>query len=630
MDLTEGFILEKWQVKPLDGKIFDTLNSESTRVRPKAMDVLCALAAADGQVVERDALLTQVWGPNAVSDEPLTSTIGELRRLLGERQGQERRYIETIPKRGYRLLPTAQALNGNPVETVNNTRMKPRRLLDRNSLIALALLTTLAAFIVYRLSAPELTAELAAPDNSIAVLPFERLGTGSDQSYFADGLAEELIVMLNKLPSITVAARNSTFLLQDEALPLTDIARRLNVAHILTGSVQQADEQVRVTARLVDARTGYQLWSATYDRTFEDIFAIQDDIAMEVQTSLQVHLVGARVAAQPTNTKAYTLFLQARHVGRQHTNEGLVKAATLYQDALAIDPEYLPAWDGLAGVYLNQVGFALLPAQQGFRLASEAAYKALAIDADYAPAHGRLGWIALHANSNIAAAAEHYRQALSVEPGNDTIRSGAAPVALALGRMNDAIALFENSVTTDPVSPASHANLANAYLLARRYAEAEQSIRNTLTLSPNYAAAQYRLGRALLAQGKLSAAKEAMAAESTDAARWIGQALVADVEGNVEVSDTLLARVLQTYGNAAAGNLAQVYAHRGDINAAFEWLNLEFTTSGAGSFAEYRWDPLFASLYDDPRWAELMDKVGLSDDALEGIKFPTLAELAQG
>jgi TolB-like protein/DNA-binding winged helix-turn-helix (wHTH) protein/TolA-binding protein len=629
MDLTDGFIVGNWQVKPLDGKIFNTLTSESTRVRPKAMDVLCALAAAGGQVVERDELLTQVWGQDAVSDEPLTSTIGELRRLLGERQGQERRYIETIPKRGYRLLPQARAIHRSRAEAVSSTRMKPRRLLDRNTLIALVLLTALTAFVVYRFSAPDLPVDWAAPKNSIAVLPFERLSAGNDNNYFADGLAEELIVMLNRLPSITVAARNSTFLLQDKALPLTDIARRLNVAHILTGSVQQAGEQVRVTARLVDARTGYQLWSATYDRTLKDIFAIQDDIAMEVQTSLQVHLVGARVVAQPTSTEAYALYLQARHVGRQHTKEGLVNAASLYQEVLAIDPEYLPAWDGLAGVYLNQVGFALLPAQEGFRLASEAAYKALAIDADYAPAHGRLGWIALHANSNIAAAAEHYRQALSVEPENDIIRSGAAPVALALGRMNDAIVLFENSVTTDPVSPASHANLANAYLLAGRYVEAEQSIRNALTLSPNYAGAQYRLGRALLAQGKLSEAKKAMAAEPADAARWIGQALVADVEGNVEASNKLLGRVLERYGNAAAGNLAQVYAHRGDIDAAYKWLDLEFTTSGAGGFAEYRWDPLFASLHDDPRWAALMERVGLSNDALKVIEFPTLAELAQ-
>lgn len=645
MDLANGFILGEWQVLPLEGRIVRADNGESRRVRRKAMDVLCALAAQPGQVAERDDLLAAVWGRQAVSDEPLTSTIGELRRLLGEQAGQERRYIETIPKRGYRLLAAVQPLAAEAApagttiqanepaapqpsdDVLSDARLRPSVQLDWRTLLALALIVALIALVVVRLTAPVTPAAPAAPDNSIAVLPFEALTRQADQNFLTDGLAEELITLLTRLPTLRVAARNSSFALRNAAATVTEIARQLNVAHVLTGSVQQIGNQVRVTAQLVDARSGYQLWSATYDRTLQDIFAIQDEIAREVQAELQLQLLGNRVTARATDARAYTLYLQARHVGRQHTKTSLQRAAELYESALAIDSEYVPAWNDLAGVYLNQVGFAMLPPQEGYRRASEAAYNALAIDPDFAPAHGRLGWIALHANGNLATAARHYRRALLAEPANDVIRSGAAPVALALGRLDDAIALFEQSVAVDPVSPASHANLANAYLLARRYPAAEQSIRNALTLSPDYAAAHYRLGRALLAQDKLSAAQQAMTAEPIDAARWIGLAMVAASNDDLKASDAALAEVEGRYGNAAAGNLAQAHAHRGEIDRAFHWLDVEYETSGAGAFGEYRWDPVFDPLRSDARWDTLMAQVGLDDTALAGIVFPTVAEL---
>lgn len=643
MELAAGFQLDEWQVLPPEGRIVRVDGTETRHVRRKAMDVLCALAAQQGRVCARDDLLDAVWGRRAVSDEPLTSTIGELRRLLGEGPGNERRYIETIPKRGYRLLPEITSLKTaadelgvvanqsgagtDAAEPVQPVRRAPQISLDLRGVMLLLLAVVVVGIAVYLAGDESPPAETEVPEHSIAVLRFETLTAQSATEYFSEGLASELIAMLTRVPTLHVAARNSSFALQDEGLPFDTIGARLNVAYLLTGTVQRMGDELRVTAQLVDARSGYQRWSATYDRTIADVFAIQDDIASEVRAALRVELFGSPISAQPTDAQAYTLYLQARHVGRQHSESSLQRAAQLYEASLEIDSAYLPAWDGLAGVYLNQVGLALLAPQEGFRRASEAAYRALAIDADHAPAHGRLGWIALHANSNLSAAAEHYRRALLAEPGNDVIRSDAAPVALALGRMEDAIALFEASAASDPVSPASHANLANAYQLARRFAEAEQSIRNALTLSPDYAAAQYRLGRALLAQDDLPAAAQAFAAESFDAARWVGEALLANRLGQLDQSDAALAQLEQRYGNAAAGNLAQVYAHRGAHDQAFDWLEREFATSGAGAFVEYRWDPLFDPLREDPRWQALMTRVGLDDDSLAAIDFPTLADL---
>jgi tetratricopeptide (TPR) repeat protein len=383
-------------------------------------------------------------------------------------------------------------------------------------------------------------------------------------------------------------------------------------------------EQVRVTAQLVDARAGYQLWSDTYDRTLDDIFAIQDEIAGEVTRQLSLKLLGNALKVRETDTQAYTLYLQARHVGRQHTGEGLERAAELYREALAIDPRYLPAWNELAGVYFNMTGFALLAQEEGYHLAREAAFKALAIDPDYAPAHDRLGWLALHQDNNLHAAAEHYQRALALEPDNEVIRSNAALLALALGRLEDAIALFETAAVRDPVAAISHANLANAYLLARRYPEAERSIRNALTLSPQYAGGRYRLGRVLLAQGNLDDARAAVDAEPLEAGRLLGRALLANAEGRFVESDAALAELEATYGDRAAGNYAQVYAHRGDIDRAFEWLDVEYRNNGAGGFIEFRWDPLFDPLRDDPRWPALLQRIGFDEAELAAVAFPSL------
>jgi TolB-like protein/DNA-binding winged helix-turn-helix (wHTH) protein/Tfp pilus assembly protein PilF len=648
MELRDGFSIGEWDVLPREGRI--VRDGESTRVRLKAMDVLCVLAAAPGQVVERDAILSEVWGRTAVTDEPLTSTVGELRRLLGESQG-ERRYIETIPKRGYRLLPAVAPLRDRqdsaprpptpfdtatvaagaaaPVdalarvdalapfgaETPGAARLPPVFRWDWK-IIPVGLLVMAAVVFAVRETATPKDAAIA-----IAVLPFQDLSEDSAQGYFADGLSEELMTLLTRIPRLRVAARDSSFVFRHRDQDIRDVARQLNVAHVLTGSVRRAGERIRVTAQLIDARTGYQLWSDSYEKTLDDVFAIQDDISGKVVGQLSIELLGEAPAARETDPRAYTLHLQARHVGRQHTAEGLQQAAELYGQALAVDPEYLPAWTELAGVYFNIDGLALLPPGEGLKLAREAAFRALAVEADYAPAHDRLGWIALHHDNDLAAAADHYRRALTLAPGDETIRSNAAVLAVALGRLDDAIRLLEESAERDPVSPIAHANLANAYLLAGRVDRAERSIRNALTLSPLYAAGHYRLGRVLLEKGDLRGALAAMQAEPLEGARLLGLALVHQALGDVAQSESALDALKALWGERAAGNYAQVHALRGEIDAAFDWLEREFAVNGASAFMEYQWESLFAPLRRDPRWEALLERVGYGRAHLESIDF---------
>jgi adenylate cyclase len=653
MNLADGFRMGDWEVRPREGRIICIGRAaghdpgEVRRVRRKAMDVLCALAAEPGRVVERDQILSVAWGRTAVSDEPLTSTIGELRRLLGEQAGEDR-YIETIPKRGYRLLaevtplepgPAPEPVGAEPGGKAGATapssepvdprpsaaRLAPEIRLGWRGMLLMVASLAAVAWILFRVGTPEPAPEpVPAPERSIAVLPFDDLSPEGDQLYFADGLADEMIGLLAGLPQLQVAARNSAFSFRGATEDSATIAERLKVAHLLTGSVRRAGAQLRVTTQLVDARTGYQLWSGTFERTMEDVFAIQDEIAGEIIRQLRVQLAGAGPKTRETDVRAYTLYLQARHFGEQHSQEGLERAVALFKEVLEIDERYVPAWSELAGVYFNLAAFDLMPRDEGFALAREAAMTALQLDPDHAMAHDRLGWLALHHGNDLRAATRHYRRALELEPDNLPILGNAAVLAVALGRLDEAVELLAEVTARDPVSPVSHANLANAYLLARRYPEAEHSIREALALSPQYVGGHYRLGRILLAQGRLAEAAEAFEAEPLEAGQWLGRALVANREGRRDDSEAALDEVRALYGDRAAGNFAQVYADRGEIETAFEWLETEYRLNGSGGFLEHQWEPAFDPLRDDPRWPALLERAGYGAAELATLDFPSL------
>ena len=232
-------------------------------------------------------------------------------------------------------------------------------------------------------------------DKSIAVLPFVNMSSDKDQEYFSDGISEELLNLLAKIPKLRVISRSSAFSYKGKDVKLAQVAKELNVAHILEGSVRKAGNKVRITAQLIEARSDTHLWSNTWDRELDDIFAVQDEIAAAVVEQLKITLLGEAPKAKEVNPEAYALFLQGRQLRRQSTPEGLEQAIALFQQALAIDPNYAAAWEQLAAVYVNQAGLGMRPLAEGVRLAREAAAKALAIDPDYAPAHGRLGWIAM-------------------------------------------------------------------------------------------------------------------------------------------------------------------------------------------------------------------------------------------
>jgi len=251
--------------------------------------------------------------------------------------------------------------------------------------------------------------EFQYPPNSIAVLPFVNMSSDVEQEYFSDGISEELLNLLTKIPELRVIARTSSFSYKGKDIQIADMAHELNVGHILEGSVRKSGNQVRITAQLIRTSDSSHLWSQTYDRTLDDVFTIQDEIATAVVKQLKVTLLGMVPQVREADPNAYALYLKAHYLTRQGTSGSYEQAIALYQQALAIDPDYATAWDGLSAGYSRQADHSLLPFEEGYQLAREAANKALAIDPEYALAYASLSKIAMTYDGDLGASARPQR-----------------------------------------------------------------------------------------------------------------------------------------------------------------------------------------------------------------------------
>ncbi len=455
---------------------------------------------------------------------------------------------------------------------------------------------------------------------SIAVLPFMNMSSDPEQVFFSDGISEELLNLLSRIPELRVASRTSAFSFKGQGLGIPEIGRRLNVANVLEGSVRKAGNEVRITAHLVDVGTDTRVWSETWDRTLDDIFAVQDEIAAEVADRLEVTLFGAPPKTAPTDPETYALFLQGRQFGRQRTAEGSQKAVETLERALAIDPGYAPAWSQLARVYTGLVGSGLLPIAEGNGLARQAADRALEIDPGYAPAIAHLGLIAMAQDGDLSAAAGHYQRALELSPTDLDIMGDAATLLQSLGRLEEAIALKEYSVARDPVNPRAHHNLGNAYRWSGRWDESVASYGVALGFSPGHIGAQTGIGQALLGAGEPEAALEAILLEPSRPWRLIGLAMAHHALGQEVESDAAVAELIGTWENDAAYNIAYVLAFRGEVDLAFEWLD-KAKTYGDPGLAEVVVENSFDRIHGDSRWLPFLESLGRSGQQLARIEF---------
>jgi TolB-like protein/thioredoxin-like negative regulator of GroEL len=440
--------------------------------------------------------------------------------------------------------------------------------------------------------------------------------------YFSDGVSEELLNLLAKIPEFRVISRSSAFSFKGKGFDIPTVAAKLNVAYVLEGSVRKAGNQVRITAQLIDTGSDQHLWSETYDRSLDNIFAIQDEIASEVVAQLKVTLLGAAPVVRETDPQAYALYLQGRHLRQQATAEGneLAQAQALLQQALVIDPDYAAAWSALGGVYIGQANLMLRPIEEGYTLAREAINKALVTDPGYALAHAALGYVAMTYDNDLAAAARHFERALQLEPTNTHIIRGAAYLTGALGRPDEALALTKFAVSRDPVNPGGHFILGMSYNNAGRWDEAIASFRTALMLSPDSSGAHYLIGMALLMKGEPQAALEAMQLEDVGFIRLVGLSLAYHALGQTAESNAALAKLIEQYEQEMAFNIAYVVAYRGEADRAFEWLGkaVEYKDGGLSDILLTR---MFDNIHDDPRWLPFLESIGKSPEQLAAIEF---------
>jgi len=446
---------------------------------------------------------------------------------------------------------------------------------------------------------------------SIAVLPFVDMSRDGDQEYFADGLSDELLGVLSRIPGLRVAARTSSFSFKDKDVKIADIGRELKVATVLEGSVRKAGDRVRITAQLIGVTDGFQLWSETYDRELEDIFEVQNDIAGSVARALQVTLLGTESASRQIDPDAYNAYLQGKFFADRLGEESLRAAVGHYEQALEIEPDWAEAWVGLAVAESRRADFGYVQFEEGYVAARSAAEQAVRLDPDLATAHAVAGWIKLSYDWDWVGADAAYRRALKLEPGNAAALGGAAHLARTLGRYDEAVALSRREVELDPLSPWAHLFLGEHALLAGRFDEATVALEKTLKLNPSQTAAHWSLCWNLLEQSRPEEALVEIEHEVDPFFRLHGRVLIYQTLGRESEAESALQQLIEGYADIGAFQIATGYAYRDELDKAFEWLERAYDQHDTGLPGIK--SVLASRLQNDPRWKPLLDKIGLPE-----------------
>ena len=460
---------------------------------------------------------------------------------------------------------------------------------------------------------------IATERKSIAVLPFINMSDDTSNEYFSDGISEELLNLLARIPELRVISRTSAFSYKGKDFKIADVGRELNVDHVLEGSVRRSGDQIRITAQLIDVSEDAHIWSESWNRTLDDIFVVQDEIAAAVVAQLKVKLLGEVPKVQEADPEAYALLLQARQVWNQGTPETFEQSIALIHKALAIDSESSLAWGELARAFASHVALNSQLFEATAVQARNAAMRALAIDPDSAVAEAALGEVARYSDRDQAAAARHYERALALEPANTSILTSAGHLATYMGRIDEGIAIYEFVVSRDPVYPRVHLTLGWTYMYAERLDEAIASMRTTLMLSPEYFLAQLGIGLALLGKGNPYAALEAFKQVLVEQFRLFGLAHVYHALGNAAESDAALAEMITKYWQQPT-LIAEVLAYRGELDRAFEWLEKAVQYQDS-HLMRITLDAKDLPIQDDPRWLPFLENIGMSPAQLDAIEF---------
>jgi TolB-like protein/Tfp pilus assembly protein PilF len=455
----------------------------------------------------------------------------------------------------------------------------------------------------------------AIPEKSVAVLPFVDMSEKKDQEYFSDGLSEELIDMLTKVPQLRVPARTSSFYFKGKQTTTAEISRALSVANILEGSVRKSGNTLRITAQLIRADTGYHVWSETYDRKLDDIFKIQDEIADAVVKALKISLLESATTRSPptTSTEAYTLYAQARALILRSNPTDAAKAADYLKRAIELDPKYAPAWAKLTQTRTFQFEMGSLSFEQAREEATRSARRAVDLDPDLSAAHLSMARVHRFFEWDWGAAGAEIQRARQLDPGDADALRWAGVYAWVMGHGKEAIDLFQRAVDLDPLNGANYSLLGAANFNSGAYAEADHAWRKAVELAPPRGfGANEGHAQVLLATGQAAAALTAFEQIENEGDRDWGKALAYFALGRKADSDTALMNLEKNFGETHAYDIAQVHAYRGEIDQAFEWLDRAYRLHAPG-LAKIKVDSYMTALRGEPRYKAFVRKLNLPE-----------------
>jgi TolB-like protein/DNA-binding winged helix-turn-helix (wHTH) protein/Flp pilus assembly protein TadD len=611
------------------------------RLQEQPFRVLAVLLTRPGELVTRDELRGRLWAADTFVDfeHGLNKAINKIREALGD-SAESPRFVETVPRRGYRFIADVAVVNlesvpaetrapstiGDPLTaddreprevtahaTAPAGRGWPRTLAMVGCGLALASVVLVGWLLQSRGPSPTI--------RSVAVLPLENLSGDPSQEYFADGMTDQLIASLGQISALRVISRTSVMGYKGARKPLPQIARELNVDAVIEGSIMRSGGRVRITAQLIEAAADKHLWAQSYNGDLRDTLALQSRVARAIAEEIRVNVLPKEQAAlknvKAVNPDAYEAYLKGRYFWNKRTADGLKKAKDYFDEAVAKAPDYGPAYSGLADTYalLGDWQYGVMPSREALPAAKAAAIKAVELDNTLGEAHTSLGFVLSGFDWDWVSAEKEFRRAIDLTPGYATAHHWYAWHLSLVGRHGEAIAEMRKARSLDPLSLIINADLAEILLIAHFDDESAQQSRKTIDMDRDFALAHNQLAEAYLQEQRhddaITEFRKAVQLSGGSPICTANLARAYALSGRTAEAGPLLIGLKQrsnpAYSNAA--EIAMVYAALGEKAQAMAWLERGYSERfNPGVLLR----PGFDSLRDDPPFRDLVNRIGLT------------------
>jgi TolB-like protein/DNA-binding winged helix-turn-helix (wHTH) protein/Flp pilus assembly protein TadD len=599
----------EFRLDPLRRVLSSCNDGQPLQVTGRVFDTLLYFVERPGQLLDKRTLMEALWPNLVVEESNLTQTIHTLRRVLGERP-DDHRFIVTVPGRGYRFVAAIS------VTTPEEPQQPAKRKLLTVAAAAAVVFAGIAFWMLQGSRQHKGTASTDAPALSIAVLPFVDMSAEQDQAYFAEGLSEEILNLLAQSTTLRVTARTSSFSFKGRSVDIPTIAATLNTTHVLEGSVRKSGDRVRITAQLVDGATSVHLWSQTYDRDVTDAFGVQVEIAAAVAAALEVTLTGSAppVGAQTANAVAFERYLQGKYFFGRRGDSDLARAKAYFEQALQLDPAYARAWAGLAGVYrISEQN----PTQEILDAWGAAVERALELGPNLAESHVRAAQYYWQLG-DLEKSEAHCKRAIALNPSDPLVLSVQAGQFFEAGHWSEGIALQRRAVAVDPLAAVGRANLGVYLAAVGEWDEAIIEFEKARELSPTLPRVDSDIARVQLLRRRFDEAFAAAARIPPGPMREQAIALGFRAPGQQAAADDALSRLLALASGADRDPslhvaIAEVYAFRGDDEAALQWVERALQKGGRWAREEMIQSPFLRLLHTDARWHTLLASADVHD-----------------